>query len=715
MNLLFHVVVPAGASPRGAPWLAVTATELADLVERLRARGLAPASLADYLGPAPPGPGAFTVSFDDAHPGVLELAAPVLAELGVPATVFVPTAHVGETDRVMGWPEVRALAALPGWVVGSHGAAHERMGWRLYLEGPAEHLARLGESARRSRAALAERLGASRAPALFAYPFGEAPALARRAVRDAGYAAAVTVAPSADWDGDLLGIPRVDGVPLARPALASPAGAPTPGISVVVPACDRVALLREVVRRLATQSYPADRHEVIVVDDGSRADLRAALAPWIDAGGGRVRVVALGGADATFRAGQARQAGAEAARFEIVAFLDADVAVDADFLWHLAYAHGLDPAAVVLGYLSGYNLHDLGHVHRVEEIAAADRLTGDALPVIPDRSREPSLRECLDDVDALAEPWRLAYTGNLSVSRALLARAGGFAADFSGWGFEDVDLGVRLHDAGARWVFSRWVLGYHMAGPLTHGEDPVRNPFRDPEPGSERFAGVLRNLDALERRHRGHAGVAAFCAQVRADVEEICAPPDTVGVEVGADDAIDWPFAPASRLRRARPGGLPLEEVLERLAYAEKLGARAAYLLGGDVALRPELSEILEAARARGLRDVTIETTAIPLARPGAARRLARQGLLSAAVVEVLVGAGHPARQAAVARGVAALREAGVRLSARLVVGTGDPGALGRALDWVRELGLPISSVVALDPDIAARAREILGVEVERP
>jgi peptidoglycan/xylan/chitin deacetylase (PgdA/CDA1 family) len=114
LNLLFHVVVAGGAASRGAPWLAVTPAELGDLVERLRARGLAPASLADYLGPSPPGEGIFTISFDDAHPGVLELAAPALAELGVPATVFVPTAHVGETDRVMDWPAVRALAALPG-------------------------------------------------------------------------------------------------------------------------------------------------------------------------------------------------------------------------------------------------------------------------------------------------------------------------------------------------------------------------------------------------------------------------------------------------------------------------------------------------------------------------------------------------------------------------------------------------------------------------
>ena len=43
---------------------------------------------------------------------------------------------------------------------------------------------------------------------------------------------------------------------------------------------------------------------------------------------------------------------------------------------------------------------------------------------------------------------KIAYTGNLSVSRALFDRAGGFADAFHGWGFEDVDLGWRLWASG---------------------------------------------------------------------------------------------------------------------------------------------------------------------------------------------------------------------------------------------------------------------------
>ena len=42
------------------------------------------------------------VTFDDAYRSVGELAVPVLAELGVPATVFAPTAFVGDPEP-RGW------------------------------------------------------------------------------------------------------------------------------------------------------------------------------------------------------------------------------------------------------------------------------------------------------------------------------------------------------------------------------------------------------------------------------------------------------------------------------------------------------------------------------------------------------------------------------------------------------------------------------------
>src|SRR5690606_6377735 len=146
--------------------------------------------------------------------------------------------------------------------------------------------------------------------------------------------------------------------------------------SVIVPACDRAGILADVVTRLASQTYPEDRYEVIVVDDGSTTDLSPIFEEMPD----NVRLVRQG--DGRFRAGQARQRGADEAKGAVLVFLDADVAVQPDFLWHVDWVHRREPDAVLLGYLSGYNLHDLGHLHTPADVIGQDL---DALAIIPDR------------------------------------------------------------------------------------------------------------------------------------------------------------------------------------------------------------------------------------------------------------------------------------------------------------------------------------------
>jgi peptidoglycan/xylan/chitin deacetylase (PgdA/CDA1 family) len=548
-HLLFHVV---GRAVPGA-------ISAADLKDRLEAE----------IGAH----GGVRVSFDDAHPSIRD-ATPVLRALGLEATVFASSAHVGKTDHVLDYAELTALDPL--WTVGSHAHRHERLGWRQYGENDAAWRARVGRAVRTSRDALTRGLG--RPVHRFAYPFGEAPGGARDAVREAGFTAAWTVDGSMAWDGDPMGRPRLDGTAV------EPDDA-TPGISVIVPACDRLPVLREVVRRLVAQSYP--RFEVIVVDDGSRTPLSSALdleglvaearrGPEGFEGPSAVRVLRLPQSDARFRAGQARQWGSAAARYEVLAFLDADVAVDRDYLWHLAWVHAREPRAVLLGCLSGYNLQDLGWRHELADVVAQERLTGDVFPVIPDRSREPTLAACMDNIALLDDPWTLAYTGNLSVRRDLLNQVGGFATEFEGWGFEDVDLGVRLHLAGADFMVSRFALGYHVADPEPL---PLSNPFRQPSPKRETFTGVLANLETLAARHRGHAGIEAFCASVRADVDEICGRPYTVGVMVDG------------------PGGFSIQQILDRVAYAHRVEAKELYLLGPGVGSREDLGQVVEAAR----------------------------------------------------------------------------------------------------------------------
>jgi glycosyltransferase involved in cell wall biosynthesis len=95
-------------------------------------------------------------------------------------------------------------------------------------------------------------------------------------------------------------------------------------ITTVIPTYNRAADVVVAVESALSQHYPRDRHEVIVVDDGSTDDTPAVLARYGDAI--RTLRVPNGGVAA------ARNHGIIAARGEAIAFLDSDDTWDPDKL-----------------------------------------------------------------------------------------------------------------------------------------------------------------------------------------------------------------------------------------------------------------------------------------------------------------------------------------------------------------------------------------------
>jgi len=624
-----------------------------------------PARLSNYLD-APPGPECFTVSFDDAHASVLTLAAPLLRELGIPATLFVPTAWVGTGPEWLDEAGLRALRDL-GWEIGAHTVSHPRMSVRLFGEDDVAHARRLEQECERSRHRLGEILGVS--PRLFAYPYGEDPPLARAAARSFGASFSVrdalTLEHDLEWDGELASVPRMDA--LEATGLV-PLDSPEPlGISVIVPVRDRSSVLREVVRRWTAQSYPGDRFEVIVVDDGSRTPIDlVALVDDLEVRA-HVRVLRVSEPERPFRAGQARNAGVAAARFPIVQLADSDVAVDGDFLWAVDWVHRRNRDCVLLGAISGYNLHDLGRVHALASVTSAEDLR--TVAQIPDRQREPVVRSVIDNVDWLKEPWRLFYTGNVSFPRALFERVGGFEDAFSGWGLEDLDLGLRMHRAGATFVYSRFAVGLHVED---EEEARPRNPFRRRDPTHADFEGYLANLETWRGLHPSDPAVEGYASRTRADIEETSSRPNTVGLEMGGEV-----LAPAHgitarsplhhEIHRTQPGGVPLPELLERVAYASKVGAKRLWIQGGDPAVNAHLRDVLAAASKAGLRS-GLQASSSALIDRAYCERLRSLGLDH---VTLLVDPAHarlcPAIDTTLEAAIATLEAVGIHVGARVV------------------------------------------------
>lgn len=184
-------------------WPASTSVRPGDFAAQLSALsrlGYRGATLSEALT-VPPAAKTLVVSFDDAHRSVFELAAPVMAKLGIPGTIYVPTAYA-DTDRpmawdgydtwkgtaheselsCMSWEELRAVAA-EGWEIGSHTRTHPR----LSRIGDAEIAAELTESKRECE----DQMGVPCTS--FAYPYSDYDDRAVRAAAAAGYRFAVTV------------------------------------------------------------------------------------------------------------------------------------------------------------------------------------------------------------------------------------------------------------------------------------------------------------------------------------------------------------------------------------------------------------------------------------------------------------------------------------------------------------------------------------------
>ena len=179
-------------------------------------RGYRGATFSGALGRAQEGK-VLVVTFDDAYRSVVRLGFPILAELGLPATVFAPTAYIG-TERPMGWdgierwhrtaheaelvpcswPELEMLVDA-GWEVGSHTRTHPRL--------PELGDSELAAELRGSRRDCERRLGVPCRS--IAYPYGAVDRRVAEAVADAGYLFAAELPGSFRVPSAALRCPRV--------------------------------------------------------------------------------------------------------------------------------------------------------------------------------------------------------------------------------------------------------------------------------------------------------------------------------------------------------------------------------------------------------------------------------------------------------------------------------------------------------------------------
>jgi glycosyltransferase involved in cell wall biosynthesis len=190
---------------------------------------------------------------------------------------------------------------------------------------------------------------------------------------------------------------------------------PRPFVSVIVPVYNAAAELRACLAALDGQSYPAERFETIVVDNGSEEPMRQAIGEWA---GVRWLTERRPGSYA------ARNRGLEEARGDVIAFTDADCRADPQWLEQGLERLRAAPRAGLVGGGIDLSVRD---PRRATAVELYERLT--AFPQ-----------------ERYLEVYGFAATANLFTTREVVERVGPFDARLSSGG--DNEWAQRVTAAG---------------------------------------------------------------------------------------------------------------------------------------------------------------------------------------------------------------------------------------------------------------------------
>ncbi|MFN3926755.1 MAG: glycosyltransferase family 2 protein [Pseudanabaenaceae cyanobacterium] len=207
--------------------------------------------------------------------------------------------------------------------------------------------------------------------------------------------------------------------------------------SVVIPTYNRLPILQKCLRALEDQDF-LHPYEIVVVDDGSTDN----TVPFLQDRAGEFPHVRL--LQQTHSgAAQARNLGVESAQGEIIVFIDSDLVVTKGFL----SAHYLTL------FSPGYASQKVFTYGRVINTCNFDEPTAEPFK-ITDMSRA------------------FFATGNVAIPKRYLIEAGLFDPRFNQYGWEDLELGVRLKKLGLKLVPCPQAVGYHWHPPFSLDQIP---------------------------------------------------------------------------------------------------------------------------------------------------------------------------------------------------------------------------------------------------
>ncbi len=205
-----------------------------------------------------------------------------------------------------------------------------------------------------------------------------------------------------------------------------------PSLSVLMPTYDEPERLQAALKSLSRQDYAAEKVEIIVIDDASptldEEALHTTIAPF---------ALKLIRNPTNLGRARARNVGLRQAQGDIIVFLDSDMTVERDFLQTHAQGHQQCANSVLIGnILWGPEIPTNALTRYIESRGVH-------------RTQEGEVH------------FKCFVTGNSSLRRKFLFEVGLFDNDFTAYGGEDLELGYRLHRAGAQFQYLEKAVSYH--------------------------------------------------------------------------------------------------------------------------------------------------------------------------------------------------------------------------------------------------------------
>jgi glycosyltransferase involved in cell wall biosynthesis len=208
-----------------------------------------------------------------------------------------------------------------------------------------------------------------------------------------------------------------------------------PAISVVIPTFNRLARLQRVLEALSRQTLDQRQFEVVVVSDGCTDGTDEYLSDTTPLSVVHARQDNAG-------PGAARNHGIRLARGPMILFLDDDVLATPTLVERHLQAHGDSTSTVVIGPMLNAPGFRYSPWVAWEQAMLYKQYQAMRLGVY-------------------SATFRQFYTGNASVPRELVVKAGGFDTAFRR--AEDIELSYRLDRLGATFVFDETAMAHHLA------------------------------------------------------------------------------------------------------------------------------------------------------------------------------------------------------------------------------------------------------------